>query len=292
MSAALKIESLAPGSTKTVLTSHDLARIAKIMDSDAGIYLSGEKSTLVHSRLVKRLRILQLNSFSTYCDLVESEAGKGERKELLNALTTNLTRFFREPHHFEHLIQTSLPPLIARAKAGEKIRIWSAGSSNGQEAYSIAAVLLSLLPNAENYDIKILASDIDRNMVLQARKGIYTEVLMQKMPQKLREKHFDSFDDASGKKFYCASTQMKNLIAFRELNLNADIWPMKGKFQTIFCRNTVIYFNEGTQKTIWMRYKNILEKGGYLYIGHSERLSGSAVSEFTKSGITTYKLKD
>lgn len=292
MSAALAIHDLPPGSTKIVLAGRELARIAKIMDSDAGIFLSDEKSTLVHSRLVKRLRVLGLNSFVDYCDLVESEAGKAERKELLLALTTNLTRFFREPHHFEHLIKSSLPPLMARAKRGEKIRIWSAGCSNGQEAYSIAAVVLSLLPDADKYDIKILASDIDRNMVLHGRKGLYSEALMQKMPAKLREKHFTSFDDQSGKKIYCVSPQMKSLLAFRELNLNATTWPMKGKFQVIFCRNTVIYFNEDTQKKVWTRFRDILEKPGYLYIGHSERLSGPAVDNFAKDGITTYKLKD
>lgn len=291
MSAALNINTLPPGSTKIVLSSRDLARITKIMDTDAGIFLSDEKSTLVHSRLIKRLRVLQLSSFTDYCDLVESEAGKVERKELMLALTTNLTRFFREPHHFEHLIKTSLPPLIARAKRGEKIRIWSAGCSNGQEAYSIAAVLLSLLPNADDYNIKILASDIDRNMVLHGRKGFYTEALMQKMPAKLREKHFQSFDGPSGKTF-CVSPQMKSLVAFRELNLNAKTWPMKGKFQIIFCRNTVIYFNEETQEKIWARYKDILDKPGYLYIGHSERLSGPTQTEFVKDGVTTYKLKN
>ncbi len=292
MSVAHNIENPPAGSTKIILANRELERIAKIMDTDAGIFLSDEKSTLVHSRLVKRLRVLQLNSFVDYCNLVESEAGKEERKELLLALTTNLTRFFREPHHFEHLIKTALPPLIAKAKRGEKIRIWSAGCSNGQEAYSIAAVILSLLPNAENFDIKILASDIDRKMVMEGRKGFYSEALMQKMPTKLREKHFESFDDQSGKKTYCVSPQMKSLVAFRVLNLNAASWPMKGKFHIIFCRNTVIYFNEETQEKIWTRYRDILEKPGYLYIGHSERLSGSAINNFIKDGVTTYKLKD
>ncbi len=280
----------APGSTKIVLSDADLARVAKIMDADAGIYIDDEKISLVHSRLIKRLRVLQLSSFSDYCDLIESANGKSERQEMLLSLTTNVTRFFREPHHFEHLIQSSLPPLIARAKAGKRIRIWSAGCSNGQEPYSIAAVVLSLLPDAHKYDIKILASDIDTKMVMEGRRGIYDARLMQKMPEKLRAKHFDVQDGPRGQVF-CANAHMKSLLSFRKLNLNADTWPMKNKFDIIFCRNTVIYFDEPTQARIWTRFKNQLNGHGYLYIGHSERLSGPDENKFEKAAVTTYKLE-
>ncbi|PHR60789.1 MAG: chemotaxis protein [Robiginitomaculum sp.] len=268
----------------------DLQRIARILDQDAGIFVSMEKNSLVHSRLIKILRTLNLSSFKEYCDLVEAPAGKELRREMLMALTTNLTRFFREAHHFEHLLKEALPPLIAKAKLGERIRIWSAGCSNGQEPYSIAAIILSLLPEANNYDIKILASDIDCNMVAHGRIGMYSEEIAEKMPDNLRNKHFQKVTTENGIQ-YAASERLKKLVSFRELNLNAVSWPMRGKFQIIFCRNVVIYFNAETQKTLWNNFRDMLCGPGYLYIGHSERLSGQSVDKFESVGTTTYRLK-
>ena len=282
--------SYAPGDTRTPLPKSELARIAAAMDMDAGIHITEEKTSLIHSRLIKRLRALNLSSFKEYCDLVESPSGKEERENMLMSLTTNLTRFFREAHHFEHLIQEALPPLVERAKRGERIRIWSAGCSNGQEPYSIAAILLSLLPNANNYNIKILASDIDREMVLQGRKGEYSQALMEKMPQKLRSKYFDPFEGPTGK-MYRANTAMRNLVAFRELNLNMPRWPMKGKFEIIFCRNVVIYFNEETKVKLWQQFASYLVDPGYIYLGHSERLTGPAADSFKYITTTTHQLK-
>lgn len=288
--AQSKPEIFAAGDTRIPLSTSELGRIAAAMDNDAGIHITEEKTSLIHSRLIKRLRKLNLNSFKDYCDLVESPAGKLERQEMLMALTTNLTRFFREAHHFEHLIQEALPPLVERAKNGERIRIWSAGCSDGQEPYSIAAILLSLLPNANNYDIKILASDIDRKMVNHGRMGEYRANIMEKMPEKLRTKHFSAIETPQGK-MYRASEDMKNLVAFRELNLNMNRWPMKGKFEIIFCRNVVIYFNEETKIKLWQQFESYLADPGYLYIGHSERITGPATKSFEYVTTTTHQLK-
>ena len=268
----------------------EFSRIKAAIAKDAGIEFSDDKVNLVHSRLQKRLKILRLTAFRDYCNLIESDAGHDERQFMLNALTTNVTRFFREPHHFKHLLKTALPPLITRAKAGERIRIWSGGCSSGQEPYSIAAVLMSLMPDAAKYDIKILASDIDRNMILTGRRGIYEASLMAHMPVKLRDKFFEAFDGPSGPS-YVAKDNIKSIISFRELNLNAQFWPMKGKFDIIFCRNTVIYFNQSTQEKVWTRFKDHMTPGSYLYIGHSERISGPSIDEFTKADVTTYQLK-
>lgn len=271
-----------------ILDRPEFDRIKLILANDAGIALTDDKINLVHARLQKRLREIGIPSFNVYCDYVEAPEGVQERREMLNSLTTNLTRFFREPHHFKHLVQQSLPTLITKAKAGERVRIWSAGCSSGQEPYSIAASVLAVCPNATNYDIKILASDIDQNVLQTARNGRYEANIIKHMPDKLRAKFFERFD-GPGSDTYVASENVKSLIAFNELNLNASHWPMRGKFDIIFCRNTVIYFNESDQAKMWSRFAKQLNNNGYLYIGHSERLSGPDVKNFIKSSTTTYQ---
>lgn len=293
MSAALRQKS-SEESTRShaiELGPSEFSRIKAALAHDAGIDLGEDKVNLVHSRLQKRLKELGVASFRDYCNLIESDNGHKERQFMLGALTTNVTRFFREPHHFKHLLKTALPPLIARAKAGERIRIWSGGCSSGQEPYSIACILLSLLPDAAIYDIKILATDIDRNMILAGRKAVYDASLMPHMPEKLRDKFFEVFDGPEGQ-VYVAKDEIKSILSFRELNLNAQFWPMRGKFDIVFCRNTVIYFNEATRNKVWTRFKEHMVPGGYLYIGHSERISGPSMNEFLKADVTTYQLKE
>jgi len=294
MSAALAFEVNDGRKTNQPITLGltEYRRIKTALANDAGIALGDDKVSLVHARLQKRLRKIGVTSFKDYCNLVESPGGNEERKFMLNALTTNVTRFFREPHHFKHLLTTSLPPLVAKAKSGARVRIWSGGCSSGQEPYSIAAVLLSLMPDAAKYNIKILASDIDRNMIEKGRAGVYDASLMEHMPVKLKDKFFEASGDPRDQ-LYEAKDNIKSLIAFRELNLNAASWPMKGKFDIIFCRNTVIYFNAETQAKVWTRFKEHMHNGGYLYIGHSERITGPSESVFAKTDtITTYQLKE
>lgn len=266
----------------------ELRRIAKIMKTDAGISMSDDKINLVHARLQKRLRALSIQSFKEYCAYVENKAGAEERKIMMNALTTNLTNFFREPHHFKHLLDVTLPPLIQKAKNGGRVRLWSAGSSTGEEVYSIASVLHSLCPDVQRYDLKILASDIDSNVIKTGKAGIYNQTSIGKLPSKVRERYFSQMEDDPSK--YIVSEQLRSLISFRLLNLNAPTWPMKGTFDIIFCRNTVIYFDEDTQAEIWTKFKNQMSPNGHLYIGHSERMSGPSESSFSKAGMTIYKL--
>jgi len=157
------------------LTRRDLADIAAMIYADAGIYLNDTKASLVYSRLSKHIRNLGLSGFKEYCALVSSEQGSAARREMLSHLTTNFTRFFRENHHFDHLRDEVLPGLIARAKSGGRVRIWSAACSDGQEPYSIALTVLGLFPNATDYDFKILATDIDPKILAQARAGLYDD---------------------------------------------------------------------------------------------------------------------
>lgn len=265
------------------LTAGEFRELAAMLHARAGIVMHEGKATLLYSRLAKRLRALRLDSFRAYCDLLASPEGEEEQERMVAALTTNVTRFFREPHHFEHLRTAVLPPLLQAAQRGGKLRIWSAACSNGPEPYSVALTILSLLPDAADHDIRILASDIDPNMVAQARDGHYPADVLAAVPQQQRQRWFEAAPGGMR-----AGEAMRRLVCVRELNLIGD-WPMRGSFQAIFCRNVVIYFGDDTQSRIWSRFAPMLTPGGHLYIGHSERLSGPASALFDAAGITTYR---
>ncbi|WP_313613337.1 protein-glutamate O-methyltransferase CheR [Agrobacterium sp.] len=269
------------------LTRRDLADIAAMIYADAGIYLNDSKASLVYSRLSKHIRNLGLSGFKEYCALVSSPEGAQPRREMLSHLTTNFTRFFRENHHFDHLRDEVLPELIARAKAGGRVRIWSAACSDGQEPYSIALTVLQQFPNVTEYDFKILATDIDPKILALARAGVYDETALETVSAPMRKQWFTEVD-AGGRKKYQISDKVKRLITFNELNLMTQ-WPFKGHFDVIFCRNVVIYFDEPTQMKIWSRFAGLFPEGGHLYIGHSERVSGDAKNMFDNIGITTYR---
>jgi chemotaxis protein methyltransferase CheR len=282
-----QVRGIVPG--EFLMTSSDFRQIAAMLHADAGIYLPESKATLVYSRLAKRLRLLGLQSFRDYCVLVAQSDGVDERQKMLAALTTNVTRFFREPHHFEHLRKTVLPPLIERARNGGRVRFWSAACSNGCEPYSIALTILSVLPNAASYDIKVLATDIDPNVLAEGAAGTYSDQVLAPVPADQRQHWFTASRTKEGKS-WTANETLRSLIAFRELNLIGN-WPMRGSFDGIFCRNVVIYFEERTQAELWSRFVPQLTSGGYLYIGHSERVTGPSAGSFENEGITTYRLK-
>ena len=269
------------------LRRKDLNEIAAMIYSDAGIALNDSKASLVYSRLSKHIRQLGISGFPEYCALVASDAGAGPRREMLSHLTTNFTRFFRENHHFEHLRDVVLPELITRAKAGGRVRIWSAASSDGQEPYSIALTVLSQFPNVADYDFKILATDIDPKILEIARQGAYDEQSLETVTPTMRKQWFREVD-LNGRRKFQVDDKVKRLITYNELNLMAQ-WPFKGTFDVIFCRNVVIYFDEPTQMRIWQRFAGLLNHGSHLYIGHSERVTGDAKPLFDNTGITTYR---
>ena len=273
-----------------LFTEGDFQNIAKMLHDDAGIHIPEAKATLVYSRLAKRLRSLGLASFREYCAILTEDGGRGagERQQMLAALTTNVTRFFREPHHFEHLKTKVLPPLLAAARTGGRVRIWSAASSTGPEPWSIALTILSAMPDAAKFDVRILASDIDPNVVAEGRRGVYRNDAAEPIPADLRTRWMQR-TNLDGELAWSAGEEMRTLVQFRELNLIGQ-WPMKGPFDAIFCRNVVIYFEEETQSRVWARFKPLLTPGGRLYIGHSERLSGPVASSFVSDGLTTYRL--
>ncbi len=281
-----KTEAITPG--EYLFTADDFQQIATLIKDASGISLTESKVSLVYSRLAKRLRAKDIKTFREYCAFVKSDDGAEERNNMLNALTTNVTRFFREPHHFDILKSSVLPPLLAQAKRGGRVRIWSSACSSGEEPYSIALTLLSLLPDAASYDIKILATDIDKNILDRAQNGVYRTSNVEPVPTNLQKKYFNKVGSAGEE--LCVNDTVKKLITFRPLNLIRP-WPVKGPFDFVFCRNVVIYFEEDTQQELWQKYYNVLTPGGWLFIGHSERVTGPAAAAFSSEGMTAYRDK-
>ena len=275
-------ESLVDG--EFILTAGEFAQFAAMLQAEAGIVLGPGKAMLLYSRLAKRLRMLGLSSFAEYWGLVSAPGGAAERGRMVAAMTTNVTRFFREQHHFDHLRTQTLPPLLKAAQTGARIRIWSAACSTGQEPYSIALTILALTPDASRLDLRILATDIDPNVLARGQAGVYSAEEMAPVPSAMRQRWFRPVGDGT----FAAIDAVRGMVAFRPLNLVGS-WPMRGPFDAVMCRNVVIYFDDATQATIWRRFAPLLRPGGSLYIGHSERLSGPAAMCFDVAGTTVYR---
>jgi len=282
MAALVAPPSPAPGIADTPLSDREFGQIAALLYADSGIHLPDGKVSLVHSRLCKRLRALGMESFREYVELVSSEAGTDERRVMLSALTTNVTRFFREEHHFDDLTLQFREGWAEQARRGQKLRFWSAACSSGEEPYSLALTILGVLPDAARYDVRILATDIDPVIVEKARRGVYPSASLDAVPPKMRERWMLR----RGAEFAVAE-EVQSLITFHELNLMTD-WPMRGRFQAILCRNVAIYFDTGTQERLWGRFAPLLTPDGRLYIGHSERVGDG---RYEPAGQTAYRLK-
>lgn len=261
-------------------TQADFRMIADTLYTASGIALPASKATLVYSRLGKRLRALGLNSFSEYCAILDGPDGEAERSALLSALTTNVTRFFREPHHFDALRQQLRHHLGPRAASGGRIRLWSAGCSLGHEPYSIAMTVLAELPNAADLDVRILATDIDPQVIETARRAAYSQDDLKPVPEEMASR---TISRAGGQPVL--SEDVRRLVRFGVLNLH-EAWPMKGQFDVIFCRNVAIYFDDVTQKLLWDRFAQALTPDGRLYIGHSERAESAHLQP---DGLTIYR---
>lgn len=248
----------------------DFNALRELVSIHTGISLSDKKSELVYGRLSKRLRALGLTSFSDYCNLMKSSPGE-ELEHFTNAITTNLTSFFREAHHFDYLKDTVVPLLLERYSKTQRLRIWSAGCSTGEEPYSLAMILREAVPDIDNMDIRILASDLDTNVVQTAAQGIYQEKRIEGLDERRCQRWFKRGRGVHSGKVK-VEPDLQRLIAFRQLNLMKD-WPMQNNFDVIFCRNVVIYFDKPTQRTLFDRFANVLVPDSHLFIGHSETLS-------------------
>ena len=266
-------------------TDKEFKFISDLVGERTGIVLSSAKRQMVYGRLSRRLRQLKLTKFSDYCDMLTS----GHEEELIeftNAITTNLTAFFRENHHFEFLKQTVIPELIRNNAGTKRIRIWSAGCSSGEEPYSIAMCMREALPKSSGWDVKILATDLDSNMVDRGKSGVYTTERVEGLtPERMKKWVKKGTGDNADK--VRMSEDLRDMITFKELNL-MEAWPIKGPFDFMFCRNVVIYFNKDTQRILFDRYADLLSPKAHLFIGHSESLN-KVTDRFDLLGKTIYQ---
>ena len=262
-------------------SDREFERLRRLIRNITGISLSDSKRDLVYGRFARRLRTLGLKTFEQYCDLIES-GELDEVDQLGNAISTNLTSFFREPHHFD-LLTTEVMPQI-RSRSSRRLRIWSAGCSSGEEPYSIAITVLEALPDIAAWDARILATDLDSNMVRRALGGCYDA------------KGLESLDAARARRWFQPTVvpdtleiadDARRLVVVKQLNLMAE-WPMRGPFEVIFCRNTIIYFDKPTQRRLFERMAQLQRVGDYLFVGHSETLS-RVTDRYSMIGRTVYR---
>jgi chemotaxis protein methyltransferase CheR len=251
----------------------DFRSLAQFAYEQAGIALADSKRNLVYSRLSRRLRVLKLSSFRQYREYLAANAP--ELESFINAISTNLTKFFREAHHFDHFRTHVAVPFVqaSHGKSGRRLRVWSAGCSTGEEPYTIAVVLKREMPDIDRHDVRILATDIDTEVIAKGARGEYAMNAIDEVPKTYKE----FFQPSGGKgesTNVCIGADIQKLVAFRRLNL-MEPWPFTGNFDAIFCRNVMIYFDGPTKTTLVDRFTQMLKVGGWLYIGHSESLIGS-----------------
>lgn len=256
------------------LTDKEFREVSKLVYDHCGINLHEGKKELVRARLAKRLREGRFKSFREYFNYVTTDKSGVEFSILIDTITTNLTSFFRETHHFKFLEKEFLPALMARKqkKGDSRIRIWSAGCSSGEEPYSIAITVNEALENCGSWDAKILATDISTRMLDRAKQGIYNSSRVAPIGGMQKTKYLTS-SRVRGERIYQVNDNLRQKIMFRYLNLG-ESWPIRGPIDVIFCRNVMIYFDKQTQEKLVNRFWDLLDSGGVLFTGHSESLTG------------------
>jgi chemotaxis protein methyltransferase CheR len=270
-----------------IFGDHDFQELRNLVKRVSGISLSDSKRELVYGRVSRRLRALGLDSFAAYRDRLAA-GDPNELVEFCNALTTNLTSFFREPHHFDYLRDRLLLPRLADASSPRRIRIWSAACSTGEEPYSIAMTVCESIPDWRRWDIRILATDIDSQVLGHARAGVYTADRVRGIDPRRLHSYFKERRQG-GEPGYQVAPELASLITFKHLNLMQPL-PMSGPLDVIICRNVVIYFDKETQRDLFARMSQLQRPGDLLFIGHSESLF-KVCDDYTLVGKTTYRRK-
>jgi chemotaxis protein methyltransferase CheR len=260
--------------------------IARVLYSRTGINLPVDNSSLVVSRLIKHLRQLGLSDFESYLRHITAPEHLDDLNVMISALTTNTTRFYREPYHFDIFVEKLLPELILRAKGGERIRLWSAGCSTGEEPYSLAATLLHHWPGLVDYDVRILATDISSPALAMAQFARYPRDRLEAVPSAIRALMLS--ETPNDEPMVTMPKLLRDLVTVRYLNF-IDPWPTRGPFHAIFCRNVAIYMDDRVQLSIWSGLIDLLSPGGLLFIGHSERLPPSQFERVTLIERTTFR---
>jgi chemotaxis protein methyltransferase CheR len=261
-------------------TSEDFERIRAILYQHSGIKLNDSKKEMVYTRLGRRLRATGVKTFKEYLIRVEQDQDE-EWEAFINSLTTNLTAFFREPHHFpilkEHVLSLHKRP----------IRLWCSASSTGEEPYTMAMTMVEAF-GTFNPPVEIIATDIDTNVLGKAEAGIYPLERVEKLPKESLKRFFLK-GSGSNVGYVQVRKELRELVSFRQLNLLDKHWPIDGVFDAIFCRNVMIYFDKSTQYKILKRFVPIMEANGLLFAGHSESLYHAA-DIFKLRGKTVYEL--
>ena len=280
---------LEPGAPGWVapMSDREFNFLRRVVKRHTGITLADYKRNMLYRRISKRMRALNMDEVKPYCELLSGPQAAGELPLFINVVTTNKTSFFREEHHFEHLARVALPAFVDEAskRGNRRLRIWSAGCSSGEEPYSIAMILQAGLKGLGQWDAKILATDIDTNMVETGQQGVFPADAVKSVPAPLRGNYTEPVSGDESQVRMVAST--RSSIVFKPLNL-LDNWPMNGPFDMIYCRNVVIYFDKPTQRILFDRYADIIRMGGFLYIGHSESLYG-ITDRFRPVGQSIYQ---
>jgi chemotaxis protein methyltransferase CheR len=276
--------------SRLTITDNEFRQLRQFIHEHTGIALSEHKRALVCSRLSKRLRHHGLQHYSDYYVLlVEHDPEGRELIAMINAITTNKTEFFREQHHFRFLTEEVFPSYRKNPNRDKPFRLWSAASSSGEEAYSLAMTALDAMPSFNEMDIHILATDIDTDMLSRAAKGIYSLAHAIHIPETLLRRYFLKGQGAHAGEVM-AKPLLKSLVHFHRLNLLEKPWPMQEKFDVIFCRNVLIYFDKPTQLDLFRRMAGAIKPGGYLMLGHSEAIHG-VNNDFKPAGHSIYQLR-
>jgi len=267
-------------------TQADFDSLRTLVKEQSGITLGEAKRELVYGRVSRRLRALGLSAFADYRRMLAGPEGQAEMIEFINAVTTNLTSFFRESHHFDFLRDDYLRQKVADAKGSRRLRIWCSAASTGEEPYSIAISVAEAIPEWERWDIRILATDLDTNVLQTCVDGVYGEDRVRGMQKSRLDRFFDVVGDRDDRR-YKVKAELARMISFRQLNLMHPL-PMKGPIDVIFCRNVIIYFDKDTQRALFSRIAPLQRPGDVLILGHSESLL-KVSDAWTLMGKTIYR---
>ncbi|MFO0729962.1 MAG: protein-glutamate O-methyltransferase [Nitrospiraceae bacterium] len=267
------------------ITPVEYEKICKLVYSESGISLGASKQSLVVSRLTKRLRDLQLDSFDKYYDFVMSDSTRDEFTRMLDLISTNKTDFFREPKHCDFLREHILPTL----EKDKRIRIWSSACSTGEEPYTIAMTLFESVAHPEQWDFRVLASDLSTRVLAKAAAGVYEDDRLTDVSEDVVKRHFlRGRGDSAG--LVKVKPHISRIIKFKRINLMDDRFPIKSALDVVFCRNVMIYFDRPTQECLVNKFYRLLKPGGHLFIGHSESLQW--VSHSFKTVAPTIYVKE
>lgn len=269
-------QSISPGQEIVEISPESFAFFAEFITRELGIKMSDAKLPMLQSRLLRRLRVLQLSSLDEYRKyLADSPHADDERIHFISAITTNKTDFFREPQHYDYLVNTALPKLYPENNSihGTRITAWSAGCSSGEEPYTLAMVLNEYCQKRPRFDFAILATDISSRVLQQARSGTYDESRIEPVPQPLRTKYLLRSRDRSAQ-LVRVVPELRQKVSFHCLNFMERDYRIRAIFDVIFFRNVMIYFDRPTQEAVVNRMCRYLRPGGYLFVGHSESLTG------------------